>query len=102
MCYNISMNKFAIKFSLPVSILKEGKTFVAYTPALDLSTSGDSLKGARKNFNEAVNLFFEELVELGTLEEVLANLGWKKQNNVFEPPVVVANNTESFSIPLTN
>ncbi len=96
------MKNVAIKFSLPVSILKEGKSFIAYTPALDLSTSGNTFEDAQKNFNEAVNIFFEELIEMGTLDDVLMGLGWQKQNKVLVPPIVVANQTENFSIPLTN
>lgn len=96
------MKNLAIKFALPVSILKEGDSFIAYTPALDLSTAGDTFEDAQKNFSEAVNIFFEELAEMGTISEVLEGLGWQKQNNTFMPPVVIANQTESFSIPLAN
>jgi predicted RNase H-like HicB family nuclease len=96
------MKSITIKFALPVSILKEGNSFIAYTPALDLSTVGDTFEDARKNFDEAVNVFFEELLEMGTADEVLEGLGWQKQNDTFLPPVVVANQTESFSIPLAN
>ncbi|MCL4353591.1 type II toxin-antitoxin system HicB family antitoxin [Patescibacteria group bacterium] len=97
------MKNLRVQFTLPVSILKEGDAFVAYTPVLDLSTSGNTFEQAQKNFVEAVNLFFEELMEMGTADEVLKDLGWQKQdNNVLIPPVVIANQTESFSIPLTN
>ena len=96
------MKNVNIKFALPVSILKEGKSFIAYTSALDLSTSGETFEDAQKNFNEAVNIFFEELIEMGTLEEVLSGLGWQKEKNKFVPPFVVANQTENFSIPLVN
>lgn len=96
------MKNVQIQFTLPVSILKEGESFIAYTPALDLSTSGNTFEEAQKNFVQAVNIFFEELVEMGTTDEVLSGLGWQKQNNVFVPPMVIANQTESFSIPLTN
>ncbi|MDP3941644.1 MAG: hypothetical protein Q8Q49_05040 [bacterium] len=96
------MKKVKIEFSLPVSFLKEHKSFVAYTPALDLSTSGDTFEEAQKNFAEAVRIFFEELMEMGTMDEVLSGLGWQKQNNTFIPPVVIATQTENFSIPLAN
>lgn len=55
------MKNVAIKFALPVSILKEGKSFIAYTPALDLSTSGNTFEDAQKNFNEAVIFFLKNL-----------------------------------------
>lgn len=96
------MDKVAINFALPVSILREGDSFIAYTPALDLSTAGSTFEEARKNFKEAVNIFFQELMEMGTLEEVLKELGWEKQNNNLVPPVVVANQTQTFSIPTLN
>lgn len=96
------MKSIPMQFSLPIAILKEGDSFVAYTPALDLSTSGDTFEEAQKNFVEAVNIFFEELIEMKTIDEVLAGLGWQKQNNIFSPPIVVSNQTESFSIPLVN
>ncbi len=52
-----------VQVNLPVSFLKEGKTYVAYTPALDLSSCGKTLVEAERMFNEAVTLFFEELQE---------------------------------------
>ncbi len=96
------MKNVRIQFTLPLTILKEGDSFIAYTPALDLSTSGSTFEEAQKNFVEAVNIFFKELMEMGTTDEVLTGLGWQKQNNMLIPPVVIANQTESFSIPLAN
>lgn len=96
------MDKANIEFALPVSILKEGNSFIAYTPALDLSTSGSTFEKAQKNFEEAVRIFFEELTEMGTVDDVLSGLGWQKQNKTFVPPVVVANQTQTFSIPAIN
>ena len=96
------MKNVPTQFNLPVSILREGNIFVAYTPALDLSTSGNTLEEAQKNFVEAVNIFFEELIEMGTIDDVLTELGWQKNNNTFFPPIVVANQTESFSIPISH
>lgn len=88
------------KLKLSVIMLKEGDAFVAYTPALDLSTSGKTLKEAQYNFVEAVNLFFEELKEAGTTNEVLTNLGWTKKTKELVPPVIVGSHMESFSVPL--
>ncbi|MBI2032450.1 MAG: hypothetical protein HYV38_00775 [Candidatus Levybacteria bacterium] len=96
------MKNVRVQFGLPVSILKEGDIFVAYTPALDLSTSAETFEKAQENFIEAVNIFFEELMEMGTLNDVLIELGWQKQDNQLVPPVVVSNQTKSFSFPLPN
>ena len=92
------MNK-SIVFNLPVSFLRESDPFVAYTPALDLSTSGPTLEEAKNNFTEAVGIFFDEIVEMGTFEDVLLDLGWKKQNEDFIPPVVISQGMESVRVP---
>jgi hypothetical protein len=79
-----------IEVELPVSIIQEGKTFVAYTPALDLSTCADSKNEVVKMFNEAVRIFFDDLIESNTADEVLPGLGWKKDDRraTWLPPVI--------------
>jgi len=71
-----------LKTSLPVNISKHGKRYVAYTPALDLSTSGKNMAEVKRRFSEVVELFFEELQDAGTLTEVLTELGWKRHARV--------------------
>lgn len=95
------MKKLRFEVSLPVLFLKEGKYFVAYTPALDLATSGESFDQVRSRFAEVVQIFFEELLEKGTLEEVLSNLGWQKIQKEWVPPVLVSQQWESFKIPVS-
>lgn len=41
-------------------VFKEGKTFLAYSPKLDVSSCGDSVDGARSNLKTAIRLFIEE------------------------------------------
>ena len=93
------MKKLQYQLSLPVSILREGDSFIAYSPALDLSTVGETFEQAKVRFDEVVQIFFEEVFEKGTLNEVLSDLGWQKQNKSFVPPVVVSHETEKFSVP---
>lgn len=93
------MHKSIKSINLPVSFLKENDQFVAYTPALDLSTSGKTLEQAKKNFTEAVKIFFDEIISMGTFEEVLLDLGWKKQAHDLIPPLVVSQGMESVSVP---
>lgn len=94
--------KTKMNISVPVTIFKEGRKFVAYSPVLDLSTSADSFEKVQKRFGEVVNIFFEELIELGTLEEVLTNLGWKRIDKHWNPPVSVSNEVTNISVPLSN
>ncbi|HUO56073.1 MAG TPA: hypothetical protein VMU27_01410 [Candidatus Paceibacterota bacterium] len=67
-----------ISVELPVSFIEEGNSVIAYTPALDLSTCGKSRKEAHEMFQEIVKIFFNDLVENNTADEVLGKLGWKK------------------------
>ena len=92
------MKKFMLEINLPVSILRENKKFIAYTPALDLSTSGDTYEEAKKRFGEIVQLFFEEIIKKGTLEQVLSELGWKKMKKEWFPPVLVSQESQKFCV----
>ena len=88
------------KLQLPVIFFKEGKQIIAYTPALDLSTFGKTLEEAQRRFSEVVEIFFEELVKMGTLEEVLEECGWEKHHNEYLPPSVISQGMTSVSVPL--
>lgn len=93
------MGRVMLEFKLPVSILREGKKFIAYTPALDLSTSGDSHKEVRERFSEIVNIFFEEVVKKGTLDEVLRSSGWRRIRTKWQPPIVISQESQTVRVP---
>jgi len=88
-----------MSFKLTVVITKQGKRLVAYTPALDISTSGKSEKDVKARFSELAKLFFEEIVEAGTTDDVLSELGWKKVQKKWAPPTVISEKSVSFNIP---
>jgi len=39
---------------------------------------------------------------MGTLEDVLLDLGWKKHNEDFIPPVIVSQGMESVKVPFAH
>jgi len=92
------MDKVMLKLQVPVSILREDKKYVAYTSALDLSTSGKNYQEVKKRFTEIVNIFFEELIKKGTLEEVLRDLGWKKVQSRWNPPIVISQESQTIQV----
>lgn len=63
---------------IPVIFFKEDGKVVAYSPALDLSTCGDTEVQAQERFVEAVKIFLSEITRMGTVENVLTECGWKK------------------------
>lgn len=72
---------------------KQGNRYVAYAPALDISTSGKTEAEAKRRFGELMPLFLDELVEAGTLADVLTELGWQQEKGAkatagWKPPVV--------------
>lgn len=74
---------------LPVALIKDGNVYVAYTPALDVSTYGKTEHEAKKNFDELVRTYFEEFVDNpSALDQVLLSLGWKKHKDSWHPPKI--------------
>lgn len=94
------MSKTMLEFNLPVSILREGKSFIAYTPALDLSTSARTYNEAKKRFGEVVEIFFEETLKKRTLGEVLQDLGWKRVQTKWTPPIVISQESQTVRVPV--
>ncbi len=92
------MNKVNINLHCHYLFLKRAIVLL-YSPALDLSTVGDTFKEAQNRFEEAVEIFFEEISEKGTVEEALTELGWQKVKKQLVPPQVVSNQTKQFSLP---
>ena len=69
--------KMDIQFT--TQILKEGDTFVAYAPELDLSSCGKTIQEAKVHLTEAVTLFIEEAQRMGTLQDILEEAGYTKE-----------------------
>jgi len=96
------MSKVNFKIDIPVSIIKEDKRYVAYTPVLDLSTSGKTYKEVQRRFSEIVSIFIDEIIKHGTIDDVLNELGWKKVkiNNKLNwlPPVIVSQNCQTIEV----
>ena len=68
--------KMDIQFT--TQILKEGDTFVAYAPELDLSSCGATIEHAKAHLAEAVTAFIEEAERMGTLQ-ILEEAGFTKE-----------------------
>ena len=77
--------------------------FIVYSPALDLSTCAPTFDEAKKNFDQAVDIFFAECVKRGTLHKALESLGWQKSDSrAWQPPVLVGQESLPVMVPSAN
>lgn len=88
-----------MNFNLPVSLIREREQVVAYTPALDISTVGRNEEEVKTRFAELVNMFFADIVETGSIDQVLSELGWQKISGAWNPPLV-SNEEINVSVPV--
>jgi len=90
-----------VSVNLPMQIFKEGQEFIAYCPALDISTSAPSLEEVQKMFSELVRIFIDEVIEMGTIDKVLTQCGWKKVAKKWEPPITefITESQQEFTVP---
>lgn len=78
------------KYNLDITLFKQGRFFVAYCPALDLSSCGATQVKAKKMIEESIGLFLEELENTKQTKSVLTSLGWKiKSPYHFQPPETI-------------
>lgn len=89
-------------FSIEFYIFREGESYIAYCPSLDISTCAETYNDTISSFYEAFQLYIECCVESGTLHDDLAEHGWKFQKKNLTPPkfsalMKSANRTSSLS-----
>lgn|SRR3989338_8969975 len=74
---------------IPYELMKEGDRVIVYTHALDLCGYGATAEEAKKDFDNALDIFFKETREHDTLDKALEELGWKKiiahKQQIWEP-----------------
>jgi predicted RNase H-like HicB family nuclease len=58
-------------FAFDTHIFKEGDAYVAYVPALDVSSCGATDEEARRNIRDAVRGYLAASADMGTLDEIL-------------------------------
>lgn len=79
---------------LNVIIKQEDKGYSVICPELNVASQGETFEEAISNIKEAVELYIETAEELGTLDEVLEQLGLTKEDlkkKSLIPRVVTAN-----------
>lgn len=67
-----------VEVKLQVCIEKTDVGFTAFCESLDVYAEGSSKRKAERNIREALSLFLETCMEMGTFNEVLASSGFKR------------------------
>ena len=93
------MKKGTWEAGLEIMMFHEGDNFVAFCPALNLATQGKTFEEADKAFDELIQIFMEEVIEMGTLDKVLEESGWTKTKQHWTPPTLVNQRTKKIQIP---
>ena len=70
-----------------VQIWKEGGDYIAHAMPLDVMSSGKPPEEAKRAIKEAVDLFIAKAKEMGTLNDILEECGYRrKENQLLSPP----------------
>ncbi|PIE59308.1 MAG: hypothetical protein CSA32_04505 [Desulfobulbus propionicus] len=72
------MAQLNIEMRVPVCMQQEGDVVIARCPLLEVASQGCSEKEARANLVEALSLFIETCIEMGTLDTVLKQSGFRQ------------------------
>ncbi|MBU1599690.1 type II toxin-antitoxin system HicB family antitoxin [bacterium] len=70
------------ELKIAIEFWKEGGVYVARCPELDVLSQGYSLEEAKKNLFEVIEIQFEEMEEMGTLDEFLEESGFNIVDNI--------------------
>ncbi len=74
-----------MELRLTVETWRKGNWYVARCPELDFVSQGPSVAEAKRNLLEVVQIQFEEMTALGTLEDYLFECGYKRENGFLIP-----------------
>lgn len=85
-----------VEAQVPVFFVEEEGQWVAFCPALDVSSYGDTIEEAKVAFEEALEIFIEETVDRGTLEKELLRMGWTLSSKEYVPPTIAKRNNPMF------
>jgi len=89
-----------MEIQFATQIFKEGRTYVAHTSELDISSCGGTKARALENLKEAVRLFLEESEKMGTLDQILQEAGYFRRNRKLEGPRFISTQRVSLPLPL--
>ena len=73
------------KLNVTIEIWQKGDLCLASVPELDFISQGQTFEEAKKNLFEVIKIQFEEMTEMGTLEDYLAECGFIVKDDTIIP-----------------
>jgi predicted RNase H-like HicB family nuclease len=64
------------KLYVTIEVWQKGNLYLASSPELDFISQGNTFEEAKKNLLEVIKIQFEEMTEMGTLDEYLSECGF--------------------------
>jgi|SRR5579859_886082 len=87
------------EIALTVQVWKEGSSYVAYSPELDLSSCAKTASQAKARLREALSLFIEEAANMGTLDDILAESGFERRGKMYRRRPILAHQKVRLALP---
>ena len=84
---------------ITIEFWREGKLYIANSPELDILSQGESLVKAKRNLFEVIDIQFEEMKKLSTLDEFLKDMGFSLNGDVISSDREIIGFDKSF-VPL--
>ncbi len=85
-----------MQLKITIEIWQKGKWHIARCPELDFVAQGKTADEARKNLYEVMDIQFEEMLSLGTIEDYLIECGYIHENQMYIPQIEMVGFEKSF------
>lgn len=89
-----------LNINITVEVWQKEKWFVAKCPELDFVSQGKTRNDAKANLLEVIRIQIEEMDEMGSLDEYLAECGYERSNDQIIPLTEMIG-FEKYSLQLT-
>ena len=74
-----------MQLKITIETWQKGRWFISKCPELDFVSQGTSSEEARRNLLEVIQIQFEEMASLGTLEDYLLECSYVHEQGSFTP-----------------
>ena len=74
-----------MNLNVTIEVWRKGKWYIAKCPELDFISQGKTREEAKNNLLEVIQIQFEEMSQIGVLDEYLTECGYERQNNKIIP-----------------